>query len=49
MMGMAFVAVSIGLGVVFARVVLPDDALPLRQMQRQIYDRVISCMKLLNS
>ena len=29
--------------------VLPDDALALQQMQRQIYDRVVSCMKLLNS
>jgi hypothetical protein len=42
MMGMAFVAVSIVLGVVFARLVLPDDALPPRQMQRQICDPVVS-------
>jgi hypothetical protein len=42
MMGMAFVAVSIGLGVVFAPVVLPDGALPPRQMQGRICDRVVS-------
>jgi hypothetical protein len=42
MKGMAFAAVSIGLRVVFARVMLPDDTLPPRQMQRQICDPVVS-------
>ena len=42
MMGVAFIIVSMGLGGVFARVVLPHDALPPRQVQRQICDRVVS-------
>jgi hypothetical protein len=41
MMGMAFVAVSIGLGVVFAGVVLSDEPQPPRQMQRQICDPMV--------